>query len=92
MNKNFDFDSFDADEPLDPVTPGLEKHVTVEGLLVLKFGKIKGRAIYRALAKVADQAVQEAGGLPGILFNDAGGEFVGFHPNEYDTDTAYESE
>lgn len=90
--KNFDFDGYANDEPVDPTPAEIENHVTVEGLLILKFGKIKGRAIYRVLTKVANQAAEESGGLPGILFNTAGGEFVGFHPNEYDTDTSYESE
>lgn len=80
--KNFDFDGHDADEPIDPISEAVEKHVTVESLLVLKFGKIKGRMIYRELSKIANRAATEAGGLPGIVFNDDGGEFVSFHPND----------
>lgn len=80
--KNFDFDGFDSDEPVDPLPESVEKHTTVEGLLVLKFGKLRGRAIYRELARIASRAADEAGGVPGLIFNDAGGEFVSFHPND----------
>lgn len=80
--KNFNFDDHDDDEPVDPISEEIENQVTVEGLLVLKFGKIRGRAIYRELSKVADRAAKEAGGLPGLLFNDDGGEFVSFHSTE----------
>ncbi|NDD52367.1 hypothetical protein EBZ39_00545 [bacterium] len=80
--KNFEFDNFDDDAPYDPVPESVEKNVTVESLLTLKFGKIRGRAIYRELARVANRAAQENGGLPGLIFNQAGGEFVSFHPND----------
>lgn len=81
--KNFDFDSdHSEDEPYDPLSDAVEGQVTVEALLVLKFGKIKGRAIYRELSRVAHKAAQEAGGLPGLLFNNDGGEFVSFHGEE----------
>lgn len=81
--KNFDFDSdCDDDESRDPIPEAVESQVTVEGLLVLKYGKVKGRAIYRELSRVAHKAAREAGGLPGLLFNDAGGEFVSFHGEE----------
>lgn len=80
--KNFDFDSQDFDEPVDPLPEAVEKHTTVKGLLMLKFGQIKGRAIYRELARIAQKAADEAGGVPGLIFNDDGGEFVSFHPND----------
>ena len=48
----------------------------------MKFGKLKGRAIYRELAHIANKAALENGGVPGLIFNDDGGEFVSFHPNE----------
>jgi len=80
--KNFDFDSTDSGEPVDPLPEAVEKHTTVKGLLMLKFGRVRGTAIYRELARIAQKAANEAGGVPGLIFNDDGGEFVSFHPNE----------
>lgn len=80
--KHFDFDSYEDDEAADPLPEAVEKHVTVETLLTMKFGKLRGRAIYRELARIANRAASENGGLPGLIFNEDGGEFVSFHPNE----------
>lgn len=80
--KNFDFDSYDSEEPVDPLPEAVEKHTTVRGLLMLKYGPTKGRAIYYDLERIAQKAADEAGGVPGLIFNDDGGEFVSFHPND----------
>lgn len=60
-------------------TGAFEKHLTVEHILCLKFGKERGRSIYRSLAEIAEKAAQENGGEPGLIFNESGGEFVSFH-------------
>jgi hypothetical protein len=85
--RNFDFDGdiddqnrFSKSDKLDTET----KHVTVEGLLCLKYGKLQGRSIYRELLRVATQAAETNGGEPGIIFNDEGGSFVSFHKNEFE--------
>lgn len=82
--KNFDFDGINDDNRYEErdnlgVT---ENHVTVETFLHLKFGKARGRTIYQTLKKTAMKAAEENGGLPGIIFDDDGGQFVSFHQND----------
>lgn len=56
-----------------------EDHLTVQGLLQLKYGKNLGTAIYKSLARLAHKAAQQNGGEPGLIFTDDGGHFVSFH-------------
>lgn len=84
MARHFDFDGYIDDENKNEERDSLgvtENHVTVETFLHLKFGKTRGRHIYQILKEVALRAAEENGGLPGIIFDEEGGQFVSFHQN-----------
>jgi hypothetical protein len=86
MTPNFDFEGHIDDDNRYEMTDelgGVEKHLTVFGFLSLKFGK-KGKTIYRQLERIAMRAAETNGGSPGILFDNDGGQFVSFHPNEFE--------
>lgn len=58
-----------------------DQYLTVRGLLCTHFGKEHGDEIYELLYRTAQATADEihsAPAKPGILFNDDGGEFVGF--------------
>lgn len=58
-----------------------DQYLTVRGLLCTHFGKEHGDEIYALLRRTAEATAAEihsAPTTPGILFNDDGGEFVGF--------------
>lgn len=86
MNANFaDFDDYE------PTTDGLEPYeayLTVRGLLCMRFGKEHGDEIYALLRRAAQSASDDIGveNTPGIIFNDEGGEFVGFEGNPEETE------
>lgn len=56
-----------------------DDYLTVKAFLEMHFGKNTGREVYRQLERRARKAADEVGGLPGIVFNDDGGEFVSFN-------------
>lgn len=85
MPRNFDFEGHIDDDNRNETSDVLgntEHHVTVEGLLKLKFGKLRGKAIYRELQRVAFKAAETNGGEPGLIFDEKGGHFVSFHRND----------
>lgn len=55
-----------------------DDYLTVKAFLEMHFGKNTGREIYKQLENRARKSAAEAGGLPGLIFNDEGGEFVSF--------------
>lgn len=72
-----DYDDEDIEEPFDG-------YLTVRAFLEMHFGNQLGGKVYRALLRTAQKAANEAGGSPGLIFNDDGGEFVSFseEPND----------
>jgi len=82
-----DFADFDDYEPTPEVMEPYEEYLTVRGLLCMRFGKEHGDEIYSLLYRAARKAsddIDVVETVPGIIFNDEGGEFVGFegHPEE----------
>ena len=58
-----------------------DKYMTVRGLLRTHYGDDRGDEIYELLRRTAQEtadAIHSTPAQPGILFNDDGGEFVGF--------------
>jgi len=80
--RNFDFGGYINDDnryrEADEIGPA-EKHMTVQALLQMKYGKRLGGAIYRDLARLAGKAAEQHGGEPGLIFTADGGHFVSFH-------------
>lgn len=61
-----------------------DHYLTVRGLLRTHFGTEHGDEIYDLLfrtAKITADSVTSSPAAPGILFNEDGGEFVGFDQN-----------
>ena len=58
-----------------------DQYLTVHGLLCTHFGKEHGDEIYDLLKRTAQEtadSIHSTPTQPGILFNDDGGEFIGF--------------
>jgi hypothetical protein len=55
-----------------------DEYLTVKAFLEMHFGTDTGLAVYRQLKRMAEKAAGDVGGLPGLIFNDDGGEFVSF--------------
>lgn len=55
-----------------------EDYLTVRALLGMHFGERVGDDIYNLMQRVSKKIAAEMGGMPGIIFNDDGGEFVSF--------------
>lgn len=55
-----------------------DEYLTVKAFLEMHFGKDTGAAVYRQLTRMAEKAAGDVGGLPGLIFNADGGEFVSF--------------
>lgn len=77
---NADFADFDDYEPTTDGLEPYEAYLSVRGLLCVRFGKEHGDEIYALLLRAAQSAAEDipANTTPGIIFNDEGGEFVGF--------------
>lgn len=85
---NADFADFDDYEPTADDLQPYEAYLTVRGLLCVRFGKEHGDEIYNLLRRAANSAAEDipAKTTPGIIFNDEGGEFVGFEGNPEETE------
>jgi hypothetical protein len=88
---NADFADFDDYEPTTEGLEPYEAYLSVRGLLCLRFGKEHGDEVYALLQRAAQGAADEidAPTTPGIIFNDDGGEFVGFEANPESTEEYY---
>ncbi len=79
-SNNFDFgDYIDDDNKYEDTPQSFDEHLSVRGILCMKYGDARGKAIYRTLRSLALQAAKENGGEPGLIFTDDGGHFVSFH-------------
>ena len=81
-DRNFDFEGFIDDENRFEESDDMssfEDQLSVEGLLRIKFGPVRGKAIYSTLSRLAQKAAAENGGEPGLIFTEDGGHFVSFH-------------
>lgn len=85
---NADFADFDDYEPVADGLEPYESYLTVRGLLCMRFGKEHGDEIYALLKRAAVAAADDipAKTIPGIIFNDDGGDFVGFEHNSEETE------
>lgn len=63
-----------------------DDYLTVRAFLEAHFGKNTGEEVYKQLFRMARKSADDVGGLPGIIFNDDGGEFVSFR-DESDAET-----
>lgn len=56
-----------------------DNYLNVRGLLRTHYGLEHGDEVYELLRRTATKAAEQAGGgfLPGIIFDEDGGEFVG---------------
>lgn len=63
-----------------------DTYMTVRGLLATHFGTEHGDEIYELLLRTAKASTDniDAETVPGILFTDEGGEFVGFEKDAVD--------
>jgi hypothetical protein len=88
---NADFADFDDYEPTAEGFEPHEAYLTVRGLLCVRFGKEHGDEIYALLRRAALAAAEDipAPTTPGIIFNDDGGEFVGFEGNPEESEERY---
>lgn len=88
---NADFADFDDYEPTAEGLEPYEAYLTVRGLLCVRFGKEHGDEIYALLRRAAQSAADDipAKTTPGIIFNDEGGEFVGFEGNPEEQEEEY---
>lgn len=70
-------------EDLESVSYPYDQYLTVRGLLKTHYGLEHGDEIYELLLRSASEAAKEAqeatgeNAIPGILFDEDGGEFVG---------------
>lgn len=85
---NADFADFDDYEPLTEGLEPYEAYLTVRGLLCVRFGKEHGDEIYSLLQRAAIAAAEDIPikTTPGIIFNEEGGEFVGFEKGLEETE------
>jgi len=85
---NADFADFDDYEPTADGFEPYEAYLSVRGLLCMRFGKEHGDEIYALLLRAAHAAAEDipAQTTPGIIFNEEGGEFVGFEGNPEETE------
>lgn len=85
---NADFADFDDYAPTADGLEPYEAYLTVRGLLCVRFGKEHGDEIYSLLRRAARSAADDipAKTTPGIIFNEEGGEFVGFEGNPEETE------
>jgi len=79
------FANFDDEEELEFEGSGdslpFDTYMTVRGLLCTHFGEQHGDEVYELLRRTAKASAANIDGVPvvpGILFNEDGGEFVGF--------------
>jgi hypothetical protein len=79
------FADFDDDESLEFENGNqsfdFDHYLTVRGVLRAHYGKERGDDIYELLKRTAEKtadSISDVETAPGILFNDDGGEFVGF--------------
>jgi hypothetical protein len=88
---NADFADFDDYEPTTDGLEPYEAYLSVRGLLCMRFGKEHGDEIYALLMRAAKAAADDidAETIPGIVFNDDGGEFVGFENDPETTEENY---
>lgn len=70
-------------EDLESISFPFDRYLTVRGVLCTHYGLEHGAEIYDLLLQSAKEAAEEAEiatgqpAVPGILFDDEGGEFVG---------------
>jgi hypothetical protein len=91
------FADFDDDESLEFESGSesfeFDSYLTVRGLLRAHYGKDRGDDIYNLLKRTAEKtsdAISDIAVAPGILFNDDGGEFVGFEKDAISEEEADE--
>lgn len=72
------FSFSDYNSEFDGESQPYDDYLTVKAFLELHFGKNTGREIYKQLERQARKSSAETGGLPGLIFNAEGGEFVSF--------------
>lgn len=85
---NLNFDDYE------PTADGLEPYeayLSVYGLLCVRFGKEHGAEIYELLRRAALAASNDIleTTTPGIVFNEEGGEFVGFERDAEEQEEEY---
>jgi hypothetical protein len=73
----FSFSDFSSDDNFDDEEQPYDEYLTVKGFLETHYGDT-GKKIYQALERRATKSANDIGGLPGIVFNADGGEFVSF--------------
>ena len=86
-NDNFDFGGhIEDDTDVSPrrYTDKEEECLSPYGILVARVGMARARWIFDAFVRIANRAVEEHGGIPGIAFDVDGGRFVAI--NESPTD------
>jgi hypothetical protein len=71
----------DDDLGLESVSFPFDDYLTILGLLKTHYGAEHGEEIYELLSRTAQRAAVK-GTVPGALFNDDGGEFVGLEVDE----------
>jgi hypothetical protein len=76
---NFDFGGhIEDDTDVSPRRYADDEEVALSpyGLLINRIGFQRGREIYDAMVRIANRAVEEHGGKPGVVFDVDGGRFV----------------
>jgi len=91
MSSNFaEFgdDLFNSDES---ESQPYDKYMTVLGLLQTHYGRERGNEIFALLERTAKAATKDMRypSTPGILFNEDGGEFVGFDTQDEDEEDEF---
>jgi len=76
----FDFTEFSSGDDFDDAELPYDEYLTVKAFLEMHCGKETGTKIYEGLRRMAEKAAQNTDGsfVPGLIFNDDGGEFVSF--------------
>ena len=69
-----------------------DEYLTVKAFLEMHFGTETGAAVYRQLNRMAQRAASDVGGLPGLIFNNDGGEFVSFSDDPLQEDESWRSD
>jgi hypothetical protein len=78
-NDNFDFGGhIEDDTDVSPRRYNDEQEAALSpyGLLINRVGYARGKDIYDAMVRIANRAVDEHGGVPGVVFDCDGGRFV----------------
>ena len=87
----FDFDEFSNGYEFDETPLPYDEYLTVKAFLEMHCGRETGGKIYDGLRRMAERAA-EAGTVPGIVFNDEGGEFVSFEEKHEPDSDIYNTE